>query len=178
MMLLNITRSRWRELLWWDTLVATAVAVLLGVLPNYESVDWLYRRLIWMEVAAASALLGLLLTGISITLSAMRDDLLSYLNKRGRGLYEEIWPFWITAILAMVSIVMGIVFVALFGASTCAPLVRATISLVSFFTIWAVLSVLAIIRLLVEYAQIRGLYHDFRQANAQEEGVDKSEDLG
>ena len=36
-----------------------------------------------MEVATSSALLGLLLTGISITLSLMRDDLLAFLDKQG-----------------------------------------------------------------------------------------------
>ena len=70
------------------------------------------------------------------------------------------WPFWITSILAIVSIIGGILSVAVVSSFSCIVAYRVAIGVVSFFSVWAILSVLGIIRLLVSYAQIRGVYHD------------------
>ena len=85
--MLRITLSRWRKLLFsWHNVFALAFAALIVFFPDYSSIEWLYRRVIWMEVAVASALLGLLLTGIAITLSLMRDELLTYAKSAGARL--------------------------------------------------------------------------------------------
>lgn len=161
--MLRISFLRWRQLLLsWHNPLALALAALIVFFPDYESIEWLYRRIIWMEVSVASALLGLLLTGISITLSLMRDELLFLLSRQGSGLREEMWPFWITALFAMVGIFSGIVSVALFAEAHCIWVRRISIGFVTFFSALAVLSVLEIIKLLVSYAEIRVLYHENR----------------
>ena len=158
-----ITIARWKGIVfYWDTIVAIAIGGVLGALPDYGSADWLFWRLLWIEIAAASALLGIVLAGIAITLSLMRDDLLEFLALQGRGLREEVWPFWFTAVLAVATILSGLVSIAMFYDAHII-VVRASVAFVTFLATWAVMSVLALIGVLASYAEIRVDYGKYKR---------------
>ncbi len=159
--MLRITLSRWQAVFHWDTLIAVSVSVVVGLLPDYSASEWLHSRLIGIEVAASSALLGIVLAGIAITLAIMRDDLLIFLDRQGHGVREEVWPFWFTAALAMLCIFSGILSIALFShGNTHIIAVRVSIAIVTFFAAWAVLSILSLVDLLARYARIKVLHHE------------------
>lgn len=161
--MLRISLARWKGVVfYWDTIMAIVVGGLLGGLPDYVAKDWLFWRLLWIEIAAASALLGIVLAGIAITLSLMRDELLEFLAQQGRGLREEVWPFWFTAVLAVAAILSGLVSIALFTDAHIV-LVRGAVAVVTFLATWAVMSVLSLIDVLAGYAEIRVAYGKYRR---------------
>lgn len=132
--MLRVTVRRWRQiLLQWDFAAAVLFGVALGWLPDFSGLDWLYSRLLWIEVSVAAALLGFVFGGIAIMMALLKDEFLTFVYDAGKeGFYEEVWPFWVTAWLVVVTILGGILSIGWFS-GFCEAVQRAAVGTVSFF---------------------------------------------
>ncbi len=157
---LKMLVSRWPQVLFqWDFLIAGVAAFLIGTRGDFGS-DWLYPRLIWIEVTVAAAILGFVLAGLSIMVSLMSSEFLVFLYHRGdeEGLHELALPFWFTSWLVIVTILAGVTSIAFF--QSCGEGVqRGSVAFVSFLIVWCLFSVIPIVRYIIYFAELRVMHH-------------------
>lgn len=162
-MLLRITADKWKDIAFhWDWPVAVAIGVLIAILPSEAALDAVYIPLIVTEIGTASAVLGFTLTGMSIVSATMDDDLVIFFDSVGQGITEDLWPFWYTALITVLAVIMGLASVAVL--SDCGSLAKQlSIGFVSAVTIYAVLNVLLIVAYLAGHARGRARYLRLRR---------------
>ena len=157
--MLGVTVRRWRQLiLQWDFPVAVGFAVLLGVTPDFRGLEWLYLRLLWIEVTVAAALLGFVFAGIAIMMALLKDEFLTFVYDAGKeGFYEEVWPFWLTGWLVVAVILGGIGAIGALSGQ-CELVQRIAVGAVSFLLAFAVFSIVPLVLFIFRYAELREMY--------------------
>ena len=165
--LFRITGAKWKDIVFhWDWPAAVIVGVLMVVLPNEEVLEAVYIPLIVTEIGAASAVLGFTLTGMSIIAATMDDDLVIFFDSVGAGIVEDLWPFWYTALITVIAVIIGITSIAVL--SDCGMLARQlSLGFVSAVTSYAVLNVLLIIAYLAGHARDRARYLRLRRQRSR-----------
>ena len=143
--LLRITYDRWIEA-FRPFLLGALIATPISLLADVNQVDHLYSRLLWAEAMIASTLLGFALVATSTMLNVLKDDFLNAILE-GSGLYgvqRTVWPFWFLALLAVVTIAIALVGIAL-SHSLCSEARRVFIGIVSFVLVSSVFSAVRLI---------------------------------
>ena len=157
-LLFRITFGNWKDiLLHWDWVVAVVIGIVLAIVPDQNVIQAVYIPLIIAQIAASGAVLGFTLTAMSIMSATMDDDLVVYFDTIGNGIIDDLWPFWYTALLSVLSVIMGFLAVAVF--SGCGLLVmRAALGVESVLVSYAVINALLIISYLAGHARDRARY--------------------
>ncbi|MCY3958514.1 MAG: hypothetical protein OXG65_09485 [Chloroflexi bacterium] len=154
---LRITASKWKSILYWDFLIAAACGILVSLLPDDSSLQSMFQVLTIAQIGVASGVLGFTLTGMSIMTATMDDDMLVFFDSHGDGIYEDLWPFWFTATLAVIAVLCGLVSVVVFS-DMCHLVRRISVGVVSLFVCYSVVNVLLIFSYLAGYARDRAKY--------------------
>lgn len=156
--LFRITLSNWKDiLLHWDWVVAVVIGSVLALVSDQNVIQAVYTPLIIAQIAASGAVLGFTLTAMSIMSATMDDDLVVYFDTVGNGIVGDLWPFWYTGLLSVLSVIMGFLAVAVF--SGCGMLVmRTALGVESALVSYAVINALLIISYLAGHARSRARY--------------------
>lgn len=157
---LKITILKWKALLSGDILIPVAAALLLSLAPNHSVLTTRFETIMITEIGVMIAILGVSLASLAITVSLLTGNLLQILSEHGHGLAEDIWPFWLTSLFASITALLGILslsFIASNPESAVWP-VRLASGVVGFFFTWTLVSVVQLVRVVRDYADIRAQF--------------------
>ena len=157
---LKITVSKWKALLSWDIMIPIGAALILSLAPNRSVLTTRFEAIMITEIGVMIAILGVSLASLAITVSLLTGSLLQILNEHGHGLAEDIWPFWLTSLFASITALLGILslsFIASNPESAIWP-VRLASGVVGFFFTWTLVSVVQLVKVVRDYADIRAQF--------------------
>ena len=163
--LFRITCERWAEVV-RPVIPSALIAIPISFVANVDNIDHLYSRLLWAEAMIAATLLGFALVATSTLLNVIKGDFLNDIIDgssilEGSGLYSvqrTVWPFWFLALLAVVTIVVALVGIAL-SYSLCYEARQVFIGITSLFSFSSVFSVVSLILYPWLYAIAGSEYH-------------------
>ena len=88
------------------------MGLLVGLLIPIDD-ERLPERLGSAELNISSALFGVIIAGLSIVVVFLNKQYVKVLHKAGAGILEDLFPFWYTAVLAVISIILATILVSL-----------------------------------------------------------------
>lgn len=167
---LKITLLKWKALLSGDILIPVAAALLLSLAPSHSILADRFETIMITEIGVMIAILGVSLASLAITVSLLTGNLLQILSEHGYGLAEDIWPFWLTSLFASTTAILGIIslsFIANDPDSAVWPM-RLASGVVGFFFTWTLVSVVQLVRVVRDYADIRAQFARISESDDEE----------
>lgn len=141
-------RTAWRHrrevLLSWDIGVSLLVSSLAGVFTPEIAIERNLTYIAGTELGVASVLVGIILAGLAILVVFLNEEYLAILSRTKGGLQADIFPFWFTGALGVLSISFNVL-VILFGADLVVGVQRIVLGASTWFFLWTVFAVLNLI---------------------------------
>ena len=157
---LKITMLKWRALLSWDIMIPIGAALILSLAPNRSVLTARLEAIMITEIGVMIAILGVSLASLAITVSLLTGSLLQILSEHGHGLAEDIWPFWMTSMFASLTAILGILSLSFIPSDPESEFwpIRVASGIVGFFFTWTLVSVVQLVRVVRDYADIRAQF--------------------
>lgn len=137
----------------WDVWAALVLAGGLAYLTPEVKPEGVIVTLARVQLGVATALFGVVLAGLAVIVAFLHEDYLAVLSSAGEGLEEDFFPFWFTAALAVLSIVLDLIVII----ASQTVLVYVPAGLVTFVVSWVFLWTLFAALNLVPFTAAHGI---------------------
>lgn len=150
----RLTFRRWRAIARWDLAASAVFGFATAAVPGDQQIRQRFEVLLSTEAAIAAGLLGLVLAALALLVAFLNEDLIAFLDSQGEGLAEDIWPFSFSAVLAALTALTALWFLAV-GSNTDVRWMRIGIGCSTGLLAWTLSAVLALVRVVHSYGRVR-----------------------
>jgi hypothetical protein len=161
-------RTLWTQkrdvFLQWDFALAVITAIASFIVPGRTELESRFELILTTEAAIIIGLLGIVLAALAIVIAFLSDDLIELLDSHG-GLQQDVWPFSFTSLLAVCSAVFPMAALATVPKQN-EQLTRFALAISSALFVWTLLSVLALVRVVYKYGQVRASHIRVRRSQS------------
>lgn len=158
MIFLRITVRRWKAFFWWDAIPPVVVGVLVAIVPSKTLLFDRFASIMTVEASVMAAVMGVTVTALALVMGPMHIDILKVMDRRGDGIAEDFWPFWLTVVFAATTAIGGLLSLTLVETDAKSSSVfpaRLAVGLVSFFFVWTLVSVVQLVSVVRRYIDLR-----------------------
>lgn len=129
----------------WDFWVGLILAGILAFLVPDSQPGRIIATLARVQLGVATALFGVVLAGLAVIVAFLHEDYLELLLTAGEGLEADFFPFWFTASLAVISIVLDLLVIVVDEATLSHIPAELVVFAVSWMFLWTLFAALNLV---------------------------------